>query len=597
MKRTQKENMGNKKEKGIFHKLSGFKTNFASILKLNLAVALKSLILDPRKIIYFLLAMFVLLPIIVYAGDVIVESGRVGIGAATLSEELDVVGNIEVEKNNEVFLNLKNTEANGREYALVSAGSAGGIGTGKFSIYDKTIGTSRLTVDTNGNVGIGTTGPGSKLVVVGQINATAEVIADGDSSTNRIILSADGGIELARSSVPYFDFKDAIADDYDFRIQQRGDDSLQFVGKPNKLMMVLNGTSGNVGIGTINPTEKLEVAGNIKATQLCIGFDCRASWPSGSGSDTDWVISGSNMYSAVSGNVGIGTIGTTAPSEKLDVVGNIEVEKNNEVFLNLKNTEANGREYALVSAGSAGGIGIGKFSIYDKTIGTSRLTVDTNGNVGVGTSSPGGRLDVVTSGANDIFRVGDDANVGLEMRSGTTLGTPYIDFSNDAVTDYDVRIILTGDDSLAIEGGNVGINTLVVGNGAGKIIAGTFDPVYDIDGIKYATYGLSSIGLREELKGVAKLDDETLSYTLDFNEVEQGSDAWLFWNVIGKSMDDLSALLTSNFDGNVWYIKASNSITFFGSKAGEVSFQLSAPRFDAEKYTNYATDDVGGIKI
>lgn len=32
-------------------------------------------------------------------------------------------------------------------------------------------------------------------------------------------------------------------------------------------------------------------------------------------------------------------------------------------------------------------------------------------------------------------------------------GTPYIDFSNDMASDYDVRIRLTGNDTLAVEGG------------------------------------------------------------------------------------------------------------------------------------------------
>jgi hypothetical protein len=37
---------------------------------------------------------------------------------------------------------------------------------------------------------------------------------------------------------------------------------------------------GNVGIGTTNPTQKLDVAGYVKETGLCIGSDCRTSWPS-----------------------------------------------------------------------------------------------------------------------------------------------------------------------------------------------------------------------------------------------------------------------------------------------------------------------------
>lgn len=44
---------------------------------------------------------------------------------------------------------------------------------------------------------------------------------------------------------------------------------------------------GNVGIGVVNPTEKLDVAGKVKGTELCIGSDCRNVWPAGSGS-VDW---------------------------------------------------------------------------------------------------------------------------------------------------------------------------------------------------------------------------------------------------------------------------------------------------------------------
>ena len=37
--------------------------------------------------------------------------------------------------------------------------------------------------------------------------------------------------------------------------------------------------NGNVGIGTINPFQKLEVAGFVKGTGLCIGTECITSWP------------------------------------------------------------------------------------------------------------------------------------------------------------------------------------------------------------------------------------------------------------------------------------------------------------------------------
>ena len=43
-------------------------------------------------------------------------------------------------------------------------------------------------------------------------------------------------------------------------------------------------------------------------------------------------------------------------------------------------------------------------------------------------------------------------------------GMPYIDFSNDMTTDFDMRIKLTGDDALNIEGGSVGIGTATPGS-------------------------------------------------------------------------------------------------------------------------------------
>ena len=44
--------------------------------------------------------------------------------------------------------------------------------------------------------------------------------------------------------------------------------------------------TGNVGIGTTTPAQTLDVNGNIKGTQLCIGADCRSAWPGSGGGGT-----------------------------------------------------------------------------------------------------------------------------------------------------------------------------------------------------------------------------------------------------------------------------------------------------------------------
>jgi len=48
----------------------------------------------------------------------------------------------------------------------------------------------------------------------------------------------------------------------------------------------IDGATLNVGIGVTSPSQKLEVAGNVKASGFCIGTACITSWPSGGGTAT-----------------------------------------------------------------------------------------------------------------------------------------------------------------------------------------------------------------------------------------------------------------------------------------------------------------------
>ncbi|MCF6318629.1 MAG: hypothetical protein L3J83_04995 [Proteobacteria bacterium] len=95
---------------------------------------------------------------------------------------------------------------------------------------------------------------------------------------------------------------------------------------------------GMVGIGTFNPTEKLEVVGKIKTTefQLLNGqldgniLQCdnegNAFWVDPSLiNDGDWTLFANNIYVESNRKVGIGT---STPTQPLDVVGNIKVSGN-----------------------------------------------------------------------------------------------------------------------------------------------------------------------------------------------------------------------------------------------------------------------------
>ena len=53
-------------------------------------------------------------------------------------------------------------------------------GTGTFAIGDATAGFSRLAIDSEGNVGIGTNNPAERLDVKGSIKLAGNIVSDGD---------------------------------------------------------------------------------------------------------------------------------------------------------------------------------------------------------------------------------------------------------------------------------------------------------------------------------------------------------------------------------------------------------------------------------
>ena len=131
---------------------------------------------------------FLFLPLLVFSQNVFPSSGNVGIGRSNPKEILDMEGNFRILGN--TFYSMSPGTSNGIYFFRDGAASATGtnsfgleinddIDTGNHLLSLKTAGKLRLTIISNGNVGIGTTEPDAKLAVNGNIHAQ-EVKVDMD---------------------------------------------------------------------------------------------------------------------------------------------------------------------------------------------------------------------------------------------------------------------------------------------------------------------------------------------------------------------------------------------------------------------------------
>ncbi|MBI2573981.1 MAG: hypothetical protein HYV78_01130 [Candidatus Wildermuthbacteria bacterium] len=204
---------------------------------------------------------------------------------------------------------------------------------------------------------------------------------------------------------------------------------------------------------------------------------------------------------------------------------------------------------------------------------------------------------VGASGADIIFQVGN--NGATEAMRILNSGSVGIGVSPS----YKLDVVSGG--STTARFGTDASDTVVIGGGTGKITVGTIDPVYSIDGIRYATYLPGIIGVKEEVTGQIKVTERAegtgYKHGIDFASLETGSDLWLFAKAvtIKKHINQLSVLLTPSSNARVWYELdfANTKLAIFSSKPTKVSYRLTAPRFDADQWTNFSHDLVDGFTL
>ncbi len=602
-----------------------------------------------------------------------INAGNVGIATTTPSYKLDVVGTSQFSQPVIVGTPTAATHATTKSYVDSMFSGSGQWTTNGGVVY--------LTSTTQ-NVGIGTAAPQNKVSIVSSVTSSSTI---SDATSLLSLTNKYGGAVDEKAAIAWknaavsgspigayisSNFKNALGQgETDLYFGTRNDSGVL----ANRMIIDRN---GNVGIGTTAPTKKLQIEGDFGVSYngtsnfnvSTYGYATqRSAWITqlnGTGDHgnvplsiiADVATTRTANYFNVSnisgttggiftiykdGNVGIGT---TVPVSKLDVSGIIRTNNAMSIvsgnpFLIFDNTGYASADYQIYENAS------GTLNFYTNI---DRVSILSSGNVGIATTTPSYKLDVVgTSQFSQPVIVGTPTNASHAATKS------YVDsiVGGGAGTGSFSTLTVSGTSTLS---GNWQLGGASLGNvnmngfnivGVNKITASVIDPIYSIDGIKYATYGSDTIGIKTEMFGKVTLtasvsNDEVgisnktsneliknseiqskfgnqnsppkadqpraekfYSYTIDFSKVERGSDLWLFWQTInaGQNMKDVTVSLTPEFDGRVWYelLPAKKQIVIYGEISNlsalggksqisnpTVSYHLVAPRHDATQWGN-----------
>ena len=266
--------------------------------------------------------------------------------------------------------------------------------------------TERMRIDDNGNLGLGgvpTNYSGFKTFAI--IGGASGSVIDGSTSGGLTAGGMQVGITPALTTIDAYGPSGGAASNFSFR-----------VGTYGAVVEGMRLTSTGLGIGTSSPLEKLQVNGAILTTGSLSAVRTSAASLDFLSGNTRFISMGADAstkagfiwYNSTNaavteamrldsaGNLGIGT---SSPDQKLTIVGNqkitgyIELRNANRIYFDDSGNTASG---SIWNAGTGAAL---SFS----GAGTSeQMRLDPSGNLGIGTSSPLDKLDVVS--ANTTYR-------------------------------------------------------------------------------------------------------------------------------------------------------------------------------------------------
>jgi hypothetical protein len=209
------------------------------------------------------------------------NGGSIGIGTSTPTTKVHIY---EPLTNTTAYLTVQNNRArNAAVYTVTTnggfyAGTSIGTDTFNYQIYDGVAGVSRITVDSVGNIGMGTSNPvatlptGSSILINNGWKANSSVIASRKVLEINSNDNNGGNVGIFLRHLDKVTGLDIWSDNYygNAYIDSRFDNTAASIGfrlrtanQANIIQPLTITATGNVGIGTISPDLALSVSGAI----------------------------------------------------------------------------------------------------------------------------------------------------------------------------------------------------------------------------------------------------------------------------------------------------------------------------------------------